>query len=244
MSFSVYPAIDLRGGRVVRLRQGDFDRAQYYPRDPVELAARYAAAGAHWLHVVDLDAAKGEANGNAAVIAAIAAASGLRVQCGGGVRRLDDVARLRDLGVTRVVVGSLALKDPAAVVGALERHGASALCLALDVRADPDGVYRVHIHGWQEATGAELFGTLDQYLADGLEHLLCTDIERDGMMVGPNLALYRRLVERAPGLAVQASGGIRDGADLAALRAIGCGGAVIGKALLDGRLSLAEALAC
>ena len=244
MSFTVYPAIDVRAGKVVRLRQGDYEDETRYGDDPLAFAARYAADGAGWLHLVDLDAARASGYTLAPLLADIVRTTALQVQTGGGVRSRDDVAAILDAGATRVVVGSLAVREPDTVLAWLAEFGHERITVALDSRQDADGIWRLPVHGWTE-TAAETLQVLTARYADaGLRHLLCTDIARDGMLAGPNLALYRALCVAQPGLAVQASGGVRNVADVAAARDAGCAGAVLGKALLEGRLSLDEALAC
>jgi phosphoribosylformimino-5-aminoimidazole carboxamide ribotide isomerase len=242
--FELYPAIDVRGGRVVRLRQGDYAQETRYPADPFELAQEYARSGARWLHLVDLDAARSGGYSLDALLARIAAETPLHVQTGGGVRNEADVERLLAAGAARVVVGSLAVRMPERVAFWLERYGAERLVLALDTRQDEAGTWRLPLHGWTEASGRNLGDVLSHYVASGLRHVLSTDIARDGMLAGPNLELYRHLRRLAPWLQVQASGGVRDAADVAAVRSAGCAGVVLGRALLEGRLVLAEALAC
>ncbi len=244
MTFTVYPAIDVRGGSVVRLRQGDYAQETHYSDDPLSLALRYADAGARWLHLVDLDAAREGGYTLTPLLRAIAEDGRLAVQSGGGVRYADDVQTLLDAGARRIVVGSLAIREPEQVFGWITRFGEEYITIALDTRRDADGVWRLPVRGWTQTSDAELFTLLDRYAAAGARHLLCTDIARDGMLGGPNVDLYTSLCNRYPALAVQASGGIRDAADLVALRAAGCAGAIAGKALLDGKLTLAQALAC
>lgn len=244
MSFVVYPALDIREGRVVRLRQGDYAQETRYGDDPLPRAAAFASAGARWMHLVDLDAARAGGYTLAPLLSAIRRDTGLQVQTGGGVRGRDDVARMLDAGASRVVVGSLAVRDPDQVIGWLDVFGADRLTIALDARQDVDGHWQLPIHGWTETAGVTLDVLARRFAEAGMQHLLCTDIARDGMLAGPNLDLYGHLTALLPGVAVQASGGIRDVADVAAARAAGCGGAVLGKALLEQRMDLAEALAC
>lgn len=241
--FEVYPAIDVRDGRVVRLRQGDYAQETRYADDPLAVAARYASAGARWLHLVDLDAARDGGYSIAALLSGIKATTSLRVQTGGGVRSEDDVRRLFDAGADRVVVGSLAVREPSTVAGWIERHGSERITVALDTHR-VDGEWRLPTAGWTRSDGTSLPFLLSLYLGTGLRHLLCTDIGRDGMLAGPNIALYREILRLAPRVALQASGGVRDVADLEAARAAGCAGAVLGKALLEGRFQLEEAMAC
>jgi len=245
-SFTVYPAIDVRDGRVVRLRQGDYARETRYPDDPCALAVRHATAGAAWLHLVDLDAARLGGWTLAPLLRAVKRTTALKVQTGGGVREQRDVEDILAAGADRVVIGSLAVREPERVRGWLAAFGPERIAVALDARADAQGIWRLPTHGWTEgdSDAADLDALLSDYADAGLRHLLCTDIARDGMLAGPNLDLYRSLAALAPGVAVQASGGVRDVADVRAAREAGCGGAVLGRALLEGRLDLAEALAC
>jgi phosphoribosylformimino-5-aminoimidazole carboxamide ribotide isomerase len=243
MSFILYPAIDVRGGRVVRLRQGDYARETTYAGDPVEVARAWREAGAEWLHLVDLDAARAGGYTLLPTLQRIVASTGLRVQTGGGVRDAAAVEAIRAAGAERVVIGTLGVRSPATVIDWLQRFGPEHLTLALDTRLH-EGDWTLPVQGWTEGSGERLSSVLAAYRGSGLKHLLCTDIGRDGMLTGPNLTLYGLLRSDHPELAVQASGGVRDGVDLVALRELGVAGAVAGRALLDGRMNLAEALAC
>lgn len=244
MSFVVYPALDIRDGRVVRLAQGDYARETHYGDDPLRRAQAFADAGAQWMHLVDLDAARAGGYTLAPLLQRIRSETGLQVQTGGGVRSRADVQRLLDAGASRVVIGSLAVRDRESVLEWLAEFGPDRITVALDSRQDAHGVWRLPVHGWTETSSLSLDALAGEYAAAGLIHLLCTDIARDGMLSGPNLALYAHLRQLAPALAVQASGGIRNAADVRGAREAGCAGAVLGKALLEGRLRLDEALAC
>ncbi|VXB67722.1 N-(5'-phospho-L-ribosyl-formimino)-5-amino-1-(5'-phosphoribosyl)-4-imidazolecarboxamide isomerase [Luteimonas sp. 9C] len=244
MAFTVYPAIDIRHGRVVRLAQGDYAQETRYGDDPLAQIEAYAEAGAEWLHLVDLDAAREGGYTLAPLLARIRADTGLRVQTGGGVRTEDDVRRILDAGAERVVVGSLAVREPARVLQWIETFGAEHVTVALDTRQGRDGVWHLPVHGWTETADATLDVLAVRYAQGGLRHLLSTDIARDGMLSGPNLDLYAHLKALVPTLEVQASGGVRELADVRAAKAQGCGGIVLGRALLEGRLGVAEALAC
>lgn len=244
MSFTVYPAIDVRDGRVVRLRQGDYARETDYATDPFELACRYAEGGARWLHLVDLDAARSGGYGLESLLARITSDTGLRVQTGGGVRSEADVVRLLDAGAARVVIGSLAVREPELVADWIEHYGGERITLALDTRQDAEGRWRLPVHGWTAESERDPQELLQSYAHCGLRHLLCTDIARDGMLSGPNLALYRYLRKIAPWVLVQASGGVRGASDVRATQITGCAGVILGRALLEQRLSLPEALAC
>jgi phosphoribosylformimino-5-aminoimidazole carboxamide ribotide isomerase len=242
VSLNVIPAIDLRGGRVVRLKQGDYAQQTTYDADPRALAQRYAAAGAAWLHLVDLDGARSGALDNLAVIESIAA-DGMRIQAGGGVRSEDDLARLFSAGVSRVVLGSVAIRDPERVADWLTRYGAEQLTIALDTRM-VDGRWALPSAGWTEMETRTLDELAPWYAEKGARHLLCTDIDRDGMLAGFNLDLYRHLAQNVPHLAVQASGGVRSLDDIRAAREAGAKGVILGRALLEARFTIEEALAC
>lgn len=245
MTFTVYPAIDLREGRVVRLEKGDYDRETRYTGDPLAVASAYAAAGATWLHVVDLDAARLGRFTQFDLLRRLAAVPGLSVQAGGGVRSRDDVRALLDAGVARVVVGSVSVRQPEQVAAWIGEFGAERICVALDTRANDDGAFELPVAGWTHASGVPLLRLLDYFAgAPAARHVLCTDIDRDGMLGGPNIGLYRLICAKYATLSIQASGGVRDVADVAAARAAGCGGAIVGKALLEGRMTVAELLAC
>lgn len=242
MSFDVIPAIDLRAGQVVRLKQGDYAQQTTYDADPRELASRYRQAGARWLHLVDLDGARSGNLDNLAVIEAIAGA-GMQVQAGGGVRGEQDLKRLFDAGVHRVVLGSVAIREPGQVADWLTAYGSERITLALDTRRIDDR-WALPSAGWTELESRTLDELAPWYAARGARHLLCTDIERDGMLAGFNLDLYRHLTERVPQLAVQASGGVRSLDDIRAARDAGAHGVILGRALLEGRFTVQGALAC
>jgi phosphoribosylformimino-5-aminoimidazole carboxamide ribotide isomerase len=238
----LFPAIDLRHGRCVRLAQGRFEDATVYASDPLDVAAGFEQAGAVWLPAVDLDGAEAGQAAQTELLLSLAKRTGLRVQAGGGLRTADQVARLLDGGVARVVIGSLAVRNPALTRTLLERFGAQKVVMAVDVRVE-GGVARVDTAGWQGGATTPLDELLLSYADSELCTILCTDIARDGMLQGPNVELYRGLREGFPALDVLASGGVGRLADLCALKALGVGGAVVGKALYEGRFTLAQALA-
>ena len=233
------PAIDIRGGRCVRLLQGDFGQETRYPVDPVDLARRYADLGAAWLHVVDLDGAARGAPANLEVIRKMASAANLNIQLGGGIRSRDDLDRVLNV-VDRAVIGSLAVEAREQVTSWLAELGADRLTLALDVRMDEDDMPRIATHGWTRDSAETLWNALEAYSATGLRHVLCTDVERDGALLGPNLRLYSTCAHRFPAISFQASGGVRDSRDLSDLAATGAAYAISGKALLEGRISEEE----
>jgi phosphoribosylformimino-5-aminoimidazole carboxamide ribotide isomerase len=234
------PAIDLRDGRCVRLLKGDFAAETRYQYEPHELLQRYRGIGATWLHVVDLDGARDGQLANRSIIVRLASQTAVRIQVGGGVRSATTIDDLLRNGVARVVIGSLAVEQPEAVIGWLNQFGAARICLAFDIRNDEDGVPRVRTRGWTQGGQLSLWQALEPFLPHGLQHVLCTDIDRDGALTGPSLALYREARQRHPRIAWQASGGVRDAADLAALAQLGMAAAVSGKALLEERMTYEE----
>jgi phosphoribosylformimino-5-aminoimidazole carboxamide ribotide isomerase len=232
----LYPAMDLMGGQVVRLAQGRFDERTTYSADPAEALAAFAAAGATWAHVVDLDGARAGAPVQHDLIASLAAEAPLSLQVAGGFRTRAQIARMFEAGMGRVVVGSLAVKQPDLVRAFLEEFGGERITLSLDVRV-VEGVPVVATHGWTEDSGESLWNIAALY--PEARHLLLTDIGRDGMLQGPNFELLEEAAERLPHLAIQASGGVSSLGDLRRLRTAG---AIVGKALWEGRIDLAEAL--
>ncbi len=232
----LYPAMDLMSGRAVRLRQGRFDERTIYEAEPATALRSFADAGAEWAHVVDLDGARAGEPVQHALLQDLASASPLKLQVAGGVRSAEHVARLLDAGAARVVVGSLAVKQSDVTQALLARFGAERITLSLDVRI-ADGTPVVATHGWREDSGLSLWTVAERY--PEARHLLLTDIGRDGMLEGPNFALLEEAVARLPHLAVQASGGVTSVDDL---RRLTTAGAILGRALWEGRIGLAEAL--
>jgi phosphoribosylformimino-5-aminoimidazole carboxamide ribotide isomerase len=236
--FEILAAIDLRGGRVVRLEQGDFARETTFADDPVAAALSFAAAGVRWLHVVDLDGARTGIPAHGAVIGRIlAAVPTIAIEVAGGLRSEAAVDRILDAGASRAVIGTAALQDPLLAGRLVEGYGAARIAVALDVR---DGL--AVGHGWSSgAAGIDVERAMLDLAAVGVTTFEVTAIDRDGLLGGPDLALYERLVALDAG-GVIASAGIRSTDDLVALREIGCRGAIIGRALYDGRLELGEAV--
>lgn len=236
----VIPAIDLLDGQCVRLHQGDFGQVQRYGTDPLELALGYAAAGARRLHLVDLDGARAGEPRNLAVLERVAGSTTLEVQCGGGVRTLDHARALLAAGARRIVIGSMAVERPDEATAWLAGLGTATVVLAFDVRLSPGGEPLAATRGWLEDTRHSLWSLLDRYLALGARDYLVTDISRDGTLAGPNEALYAEAARRFPAARIIASGGVGQATDLHRLAATGAAAVVVGKALLDGRLTPAE----
>jgi phosphoribosylformimino-5-aminoimidazole carboxamide ribotide isomerase len=234
------PAIDLQAGRCVRLLRGDFDAPTNYPADPKALLAAYRNVGAKWLHVVDLDGARHGNLDNRATITELAAQGAVKLQVGGGLRNTAALAQMLDAGVARVVIGSAAVSQVEQVFEWLKAFGVDRITLAFDVRIDASGTPRVATHGWQQASRLSLWDALANYSRSEVKHVLCTDIERDGALSGPNVELYAEAVRRHPGIEWQASGGIRNSADLHALARVGASAAISGKALLEELIPVAE----
>lgn len=232
----VYPAMDLMGGRIVRLRQGRFDDASIYSDDPAAALQGFAEAGVEWAHVVDLDGARAGRPMQHELIADLTRSASLRLQVAGGFRERDQIARMFDAGVARVVIGSLAVNQPEAVRAFLDEFGPDRITLSLDVRI-VDDTPLVAISGWAEDSRRSLWEIAALYRE--ARHLLLTDIGRDGMLEGPNFDLYSEAARRLPQMCIQASGGISSLADLESLTT---DGAIIGKALWEGRIRLEEAL--
>jgi phosphoribosylformimino-5-aminoimidazole carboxamide ribotide isomerase len=241
----LYPAIDLRAGRCVRLLRGDYDAETRYDDDPASRADQFVADGATHLHVVDLDAARtGEPANREAIasIAAVATAAGVALQVGGGVRSVDAADALFELGVARVVIGTAAVEEPALVRRVAERcrtAGRGAVAVGLDLRGD-----RVATHGWERTSGRVAVELMTAMADEGAEALVVTQISQDGTMAGPDLAGLARAVE-ATELDVIASGGVGDGGDLRALLEVADGGlrgVIVGRALYEGALTVGEAL--
>ena len=236
MKLTPSPAIDIKDGRCVRLYQGRFDQVAEYDAEPEALAVHYLALGVEWIHIVDLDGARDGVTRNRDLVVRLAGLTRGHMQLGGGLRRRADVETMLALGVGRAVIGSTAAERPAEVQAWFRYFGPERLVLAFDVRVDDEGTPWLKTRGWTEEADLSLWDAIAAYEAVGLRHVLCTDIDRDGAMAGPNLALYEECAQRFPRIALQASGGVRDIADVQALRGTGAAGAVIGKALLDGRI--------
>jgi phosphoribosylformimino-5-aminoimidazole carboxamide ribotide isomerase len=237
----IYPAIDLINGRCVRLSEGDYNAQTNYDIDPLVMAASYKQAGARWLHLVDLDGAKDPAARQKKLIAALVEKSGLKVQTGGGVRSAVDVKELLELGVARIIIGSLCVRDVKAVMSIFEDPGPEKIVLALDVRGDFEKGFFVATAGWQDTSTSKVDEVIRQYRGTA-KHILCTDISKDGKLKGPNVQLYKYLCTQYPEMQFQASGGVSQLDDLNELKAGGAAGAIIGKALYEKKFTLDEAL--
>lgn len=232
----IYPAIDLRDGKCVRLVEGDFSRETVFDADPAAVARRWAEAGAEWLHVVDLDGAVAGRPVNLPAIEAISAAVDVPIQLGGGLRTLENLESAFAAGISRTILGTVALEVPELVAAAVERWG-DAIAVGLDAR---DG--KLATRGWLDQSDALAVDVARALQAVGVRHFIFTDIRRDGTLSGPNLESLAELIA-AVDAGVIASGGVGRLADIEAAREVGAAGAIVGRALYDGRVDLAEAIA-
>ncbi len=232
----IYPAIDLRGGKVVRLKEGDPDRQTIFSDDPLAIAQKWMDEGAEWLHMVNLDGAFAAANDNGSILEK-AAKLGIKIQFGGGLRTMQDIGHALKQGASRVVLGTIAVEQPEAITEAIKLYGAEAICVALDAR---DG--KITTHGWQQKSELTPLDYGRQVAEMGVIHALYTDIHRDGSLIGANVSETIKL-GRDTGLKIIASGGVSSMEEIHQLaRSQVVAGAIIGMALYEGRLTLAEAL--
>ncbi|MGG0741081.1 1-(5-phosphoribosyl)-5-[(5-phosphoribosylamino)methylideneamino]imidazole-4-carboxamide isomerase [Niallia taxi] len=238
MSFTLYPAIDMRGGKCVRLLQGDYDKETVYGDSPFDMAKGFADQGAEWIHMVDLDGAKDGKRVNDLFVIEAANKLGVSVQIGGGIRTEEDIAHYLENGVTRVIIGSIAISNPDFAIEMIKKYG-SAIALGIDAK---NGF--VATHGWIETSETQAVDLGKRFADAGAENFIFTDIATDGMLSGPNVSAVRELAAVTKKNVI-ASGGVSSLADLAALKqydADGVAGAIIGKALYEGRFTLREAL--
>lgn len=240
----IIPAIDLIDGCVVRLHQGDYGARRDYGEDPLARLQRYQASGAQLLHIVDLTGAKDPKARQIPLLRELLGNLSIPVQTGGGIRSADDVHSLLDAGAARVVVGSAAVKRTDEVAGWMKTFGADKLVLALDVRINKAGNAEVAVSGWQENSGVLMDDLIRAFEPAGLRYVLTTDISKDGTLAGPNTALYAKLAQTFPNIDFQASGGIGSLDDIRAVSHTGAAGVIVGRALLEGKFTLEEAIEC
>ena len=232
----IYPAVDLLDGKCVRLTQGDYDKVTVYSDDPAAMAQTFADAGSSWIHMVDLNAAKTGIPLNQSIIAAVVKNTGLKVQTGGGIRNLDTLRRLiEEIGVSRCVIGTSAIRDRAFTEKALALYG-DRIAIGLDARNG-----EIAVDGWTSGSGVTVIEFAKTMQGIGARTVIYTDISRDGMLTGPATASTRELV-CATGLSVIASGGIGSEEDIAEIRTSGCSGVIVGKAIYEGKVRLSVCL--
>jgi phosphoribosylformimino-5-aminoimidazole carboxamide ribotide isomerase len=241
----IIPAIDLIGGKVVRLYQGDYAQKTEYTANPQERFDLYVQEGAKFLHLVDLDGAKDTSARQLTVIKELIKNTPIPIEIGGGIRTKKDVEDLLNIGAERVVIGSTAVKEPATVKSWMQEFGAEHLVLALDINIDPLTNKRfIAVKGWQENSNTTIEELILDFSTVGLKHVLCTDISRDGTLKGSNVQLYADLHKSFPEIDFIASGGIGSLADILNVRDSGAKNVVLGRALLEGKFTVKEAIEC
>lgn len=231
----IIPAIDIIDGKCVRLTEGDYAQKKIYNEHPLEVALQFADAGLQRLHLVDLDGAKAGAVKNWKVLETLATKTKLEIDFGGGIKTAKDVQIVLDSGAVLATVGSIAVKDPVTFTGWLKQFGANRFFLGADVKDK-----KIAIGGWLETTNEDVFDFIGRYTAVGIQNVFCTDVRKDGKLEGPATGLYQEIVAAFPELYFVASGGVSSLADLEALRTAGCKGAIVGKAIYEGRISLTD----
>ncbi len=231
----IIPAIDLIDGKCVRLTEGDFAQKTIYNESPVEVAKQFEAAGIKRLHLVDLDGAKAGKVINWKVLEAITRETALVVDFGGGIKTVDEVQKVFDLGARYATVGSIAVKNESLLLTWFEKYGADKFLVGADVKNE-----KLAIGGWLETTGVDIIDFISKYMGHGIRQLFCTDVSKDGKLEGPSLDLYRKIIQHFPQLHFIASGGVSSMDDLYALKEIGCKGVIVGKAIYENRITLGE----
>ncbi|MBE8167138.1 MAG: 1-(5-phosphoribosyl)-5-[(5-phosphoribosylamino)methylideneamino]imidazole-4-carboxamide isomerase [Shewanella sp.] len=240
----IIPAIDLIDGKVVRLFQGDYSKQTNFEVNPLQQLSLYENQGATWLHLVDLTGAKDPNKRQLSLIKELTSQLSANIQVGGGVRTKQQVGELLSSGAKRVVIGSLAVKQPNLIADWLSEFGAESICVALDTNIDRQGNKLLAVSGWQQATDTTIEEVTDKLVEAGLKHCLVTDISRDGTAQGPNFDLYAQLSKRYPNIQWQASGGVGNISDITATRSSGASSLIIGKALLEEKFTTKEAIQC
>lgn len=222
----IIPAIDIIGGKCVRLTQGDYGKMKVYRENPVEVAKEFEAADLEYLHLVDLDGAKKGRVVNWKIIESIQAETALKVDFGGGVKTEQEVEELLDLGIEQINIGSMAVRNPELFINLMQQFGPENFILSTDVKNE-----LIQMSGWTEETPVTVYSLVNQFISKGLEYISCTDIHTDGMLQGPNFGLYKKLKSRFPELHIIASGGISSLKDLEELKYLKNHGAIVGKAI-------------
>jgi len=231
----IIPAIDIIEGKCVRLTKGDYSQKKIYNEHPLEVAQQFEDAGLKRLHLVDLDGAKAGTVKNWKVLETIAGKTSLQIDFGGGVKSSKDVQIIFECGASWATVGSMAVKDEEQFVSWLQQFGAGKFLLGADVKNE-----KIAVSGWTETTNIWIYDFIQQYIEHGIEQLFCTDVAKDGLLEGPSIALYKSIIEKFPKLYFIASGGVSSMNDLDELRNIGCKGAIVGKAIYEGKVKLTE----
>lgn len=231
----IIPAIDIIGGRCVRLSEGDYNTEKVYYENPLDAAKQFEAAGLEYLHLVDLDGAKAKAVQNWEILETICKHTDLKVDFSGGIKTTEEVERAFSLGAAKVTIGSLCIKNPALVKSWLQQFGAEKIIIGADVKGE-----QIAIHGWLETAETTIFDFIEDYQSAGAKHFMCTDVAKDGKLQGPSLALYKKLLAAFPSIELIASGGVSGMQDLVALAASDCAAVIIGKAIYENRIELQD----
>jgi len=231
----IIPAIDLIGGKCVRLSQGDYSTKKEYHDDPVEMAKRFEGAGITRLHLVDLDGAKAKKIVNASVLEGICSQTSLTVDFGGGIQANEEIEKAFQLGANQVTGGSIAIKDSVLFQEWIRKYGSERIILGADAKDR-----KIAVGGWEETTSEDLIPFVKNYVSKGISYVICTDVAKDGLLQGPSMELYQEILQEIPGLKLIASGGVSSMKDLEELEKIGVYGAIVGKAYYEGRVSLEE----
>jgi phosphoribosylformimino-5-aminoimidazole carboxamide ribotide isomerase len=231
----IIPAIDIIDGKCVRLSQGDYQTKKIYSESPVDVAKEFETNGIQRLHMVDLDGAKQGKIINLKTLEAVASATNLKIDFGGGIKKTEDVQSVLNAGATFFNIGSIAVNQPEIVEEWITGFGADKILLGADVK---DGI--IMINGWQQAADINIINYISAYINKGIENIFCTDVSKDGLLQGASVELYKKILEAFPGLNLVASGGVSSIQDVEELDAIGCSGVIVGKALYEGRIQLQE----
>ena len=234
---TIIPAIDIINGKCVRLTKGDYAQQKIYNENPVEVAKQFADAGLQRVHIVDLDGAKAGKILNLGVLESIAAVTNLIIDFGGGIKNINDVSNVFSAGASIATIGSLAVKHPEIVEEWLMEFGADKFLIGADVLEE-----KIKISGWLEDGGIDIFTFIGKVIGLGAHNIFCTDISKDGVMEGPSVDLYKKIIEQHPEINLMASGGVTTINDVVELKAIGCSGVIIGKAIYEGNITLQQLL--
>lgn len=231
----IIPAIDIIGGKCVRLTQGDYSQKKEYSDHPLEMARQFEQAGIRRLHLVDLDGAKAKKIVNKEVLQSIAQHTGLQVDFGGGVQSDEDIELAFAAGASQVTGGSVAIRNPQLFAGWLERYGSEKIILGADAKDR-----KIAIGGWEETTSVDVIAFIKSHVEQGIRYVICTDVAKDGLLQGPSVGLYEEILQEVPDVKLIASGGVSSVKDLEDLQRCGVYGAIVGKAFYEGRISLEE----
>jgi len=231
----IIPAIDIIDGKCVRLTQGDYSQKKIYNEHPLEVARQFEDAGLERLHLVDLDGAKAGAVKNWKVLESIAGKTSLVIDFGGGIKREEDLGVVFNSGAALATIGSLAVKNEELFIQWLKTYGPEKFLLGADVKDE-----KIAVGGWLETTGIWIYDFIEKYIQHGVQQIFCTDVSKDGLLQGPSVDLYKEVIDRFPSLHFIASGGVSSTKDLETLQKIGCKGAIVGKAIYEGRIKLED----